>query len=127
MNAKKVLIVEDDRDICEIVELVLAEEGYEVVSSTCLEPLDQLKDVMPDLILLDEWVNEKEGQMLCKEIKKIHQFLHIPVIIFSTAWNIEEIVETCQANGFIRKPFDVSELVAEVNRYLSKRPGQLLV
>ncbi len=118
MAKKKVLLVEDNQDICEIVKWVLEEDGYSVTVSGHVPAVD-LAHFKADLIVLDEWVNDVEGHMLCKEIKAIHDLKHIPVVIFSTAIDIEELMQTCGADGFVRKPFDISDLVVEVNRLLA--------
>lgn len=116
--AKKVLLVEDNQDICEIVKWVLEEDGFQV-NVTGHVPATGLINFKADLIVLDEWVNDQEGHMLCKEIKTIHDLKHIPVVIFSTAIDIEELMETCGADGFVRKPFDIGDLLVEVNRLLA--------
>jgi len=114
--SKKVLIVENDEDIRDIVGVILENEGYEVAG--CAYTLENLLTMAADLILLDEWVNQKEGPMLCKEIKAVEKLAQIPVIIFSTAMDIEQIAQTCQANGYIHKPFDLDTLIFEVRRFL---------
>jgi len=114
--SKKVLIVENDEDIRNIVGIILENEGYEVAG--CAYTLENLLTMTADLILLDEWVNKKEGPMLCKEIKTIEKLAQIPVIIFSTAMNIAEIASNCRANGYVHKPFDVDVLVTEVRKFL---------
>lgn len=91
--SKKVLIVENDEDIRDIVGVILENEGYEVAG--CAYTLENLLTMAADLILLDEWVNQKEGPMLCKEIKAVEKLAQIPVIIFSTAMDIEQIAQTC--------------------------------
>ncbi|WP_342648431.1 response regulator [Mucilaginibacter sp. CSA2-8R] len=118
MTKKKVLLIEDNQDICEIVKWVLEQDGY-TVNVTSHLPATNLAGFKADLIVLDEWVNNNEGHMLCKEIKAIHDLRHIPVVIFSTAIDIEELMQTCGADGFVRKPFDIGDLVIEVNRLLA--------
>ena len=123
MEKKRVLLIEDNDDISEIVRWVLEDEGYEVRTTRHL-PVYELAKFKADLIVLDEWINDKEGHMFCSKIKALQELKHIPVIIFSTANNIEEIVRTCNANGFIRKPFDVEMLLAEVERCLPTYIGK---
>lgn len=113
---KKILIVENDEDFRSIVGMILEDEGYEVVG--CAYALENLMSTEADLILLDEWVNKKEGHMLCKEIKQIERLACIPVIIFSTAMDIEEVARTCKANGYVHKPFDLDTLTDEVRKFL---------
>jgi DNA-binding response OmpR family regulator len=113
---KKVLIVENDEDIRNIVGMILEDEGYEVAGCNCT--LENLMTMEADLILLDEWVNRQEGPMLCREIKAVEKLAHIPVIIFSTASDIKEIAALCRANGYVHKPFDLDILTAEVRKFL---------
>jgi DNA-binding response OmpR family regulator len=56
--------------------------------------------------------------MLCKEIKSIAHIAHVPVIIFSTANDITDIVKVCGADGYIQKPFDVDVLLTEIRKFL---------
>ena|ERR1700744_1456856 len=114
--AKKVLIVENDEDIRNIVGYILENEGYDVAGCDCT--LENLLTIPADLILLDEWVNQKAGAMLCKEIKTVERLRQVPVIIFSTAVDIERIAADCQANGYVHKPFDLDTLVTEVRKFL---------
>jgi DNA-binding response OmpR family regulator len=112
---KRVLIIENDVDIQHIVSYLLEAEGYEVVALRPV-PADQLLQYKAHLMLLDEWIDKKQGHMLCTEIKMIHEIKHIPVIIFSTAPNIAEIAVSCHADGYVQKPFELDDLINEVNR-----------
>ena len=113
---KKVLIIENDELIKDIVTFILELEGYEVIGARYAP--EELQDIQADLILLDEWVNVKQGHMLCKQIKYISKLAHVPVIIFSTASNIMDIVKTCGADGYVQKPFDLDILMAEIKKFL---------
>jgi DNA-binding response OmpR family regulator len=120
--AQRVLIIENDRDIRDIVCMVLEAEGYEILTLDTTLPLNFI-DYNADLILLDEWYNEKEGPMLCHEIKSIHQMQHTPIIIFSTSVKIEEIAKSCKADGFVRKPFDIVDLLSEIEKCMPADSG----
>lgn len=117
---KKVLIIENDNDIRDIITYILKDKGYEVISANA-RPSSQLHTYKADLILLDEWLNEREGHLLCTELKEMHETQHVPVIILSTASNIEDIAENCKAEGYVSKPFDLDELLDEVERCFSAR------
>jgi DNA-binding response OmpR family regulator len=112
---KRVLIIENDIDIQNIVSYLLEAEGYDVIAIRPI-PADQIFQYRADLMLLDEWIDKRQGHMLCTEIKNIHEIKHIPVVIFSTAQNIEEIAANCHADGYVRKPFELEDLINEVNR-----------
>jgi len=113
---KKVCIIENDEEIKQIVTYILELEGYDVVGARYdSAALVRLK---ADLILLDEWVNKREGHMLCREIKAIEALQPVPVIIFSTAPDIADIAKNCNADGFVHKPFDLDTLTAVVKSFL---------
>ena len=111
---KKVLIIENDREIREIVSFILEEEGFSTMSIAEPESLEHLLPFKPNVILIDEFINSKPGHRLCHKIKQVDQLKHIPVIIISTAHNIELIATECQANDYVRKPFDIHEMVEKV-------------
>jgi DNA-binding response OmpR family regulator len=114
---KKILVIEGDSSIRDIVGYVLSEEGY-VVTTANPWPVNQLHKHKADLILLDEWINEKEGHLLCNELKDLHETQHIPVIIFSTRADIAEVAKKCRAEGYVRKPFNLDDLLSEVQKCL---------
>jgi two-component system phosphate regulon response regulator PhoB len=111
---KKVLIIENDRDIREIVSYILEEEGFLTLGTAEHESIESLLPFKPDVILIDEFINSKPGHRLCHKIKQEDQLKHIPVIIISTAHDIELIATECQANDYVRKPFNIHEVVEKV-------------
>lgn len=119
---KKVLIIENDQDIRHIVEFILQEQGFETLSLPEPESLLAIIPFQPDVILLDEYINSKPGHRLCRQIKQVPALAAIPVIILSTANNIELIAEECQANDHIRKPFEVEDMVGKVLRLVDHQP-----
>jgi DNA-binding response OmpR family regulator len=120
--AKKILVIEDDKDIRETITYALEDSQFEVVASEDAKILKQLDTIKPDLILLDNWLtdwkSDANGQQISKELKNDPKTRHIPVIIVSAVSNIKEIAEAGQADGYLKKPFDLSELVATVERFV---------
>ena len=123
MAAKKILVIEDDKDIRDTIVYVLEEQGYDVVSSENSKILKSLDSYKPDMILLDNWLTEwksdANGQQLSKELKTNPKTSHIPVIIISAVSNIKEIAEAGLANGYLRKPFDLTDLINMVKQHLN--------
>ncbi|SDS24754.1 Response regulator receiver domain-containing protein [Mucilaginibacter mallensis] len=121
---KKILVIEDDKDIRDTIVYILEEEQYEVISSEDSKILKSIDSIKPDLVLLDNWLtdwkSDANGQQLSKELKTNPATSHIPVIIISAVSNIKEIAEAGLANGYLRKPFDLTELVGIVKRHLDK-------
>jgi DNA-binding response OmpR family regulator len=71
--SKKILIIDDDPDILEILSLILVESGYEVRMLSCGDTVfDDIKDFRPDLILMDIMLAGMDGRAICKEIKENH-------------------------------------------------------
>ena len=120
--AKKVLVIEDDKDIRDTIVYVLEEEGYEVVSSEDAKILRTLADIKPNLILLDNWLtdwkSDANGQQLSKELKSKPATSHIPVVIISAVSNIQEVAAAGEADGYLRKPFDLTELTDIVKKHI---------
>jgi len=119
---KKILVIEDDKDIRETIVYILEEEDYVVISSEDSKILKSIGVHNPDLILLDNWLtdwkSDANGQQLSKELKSDPLTSHIPVIIISAVSNIKEIAEAGLADGYLRKPFDLADLVSIVKRHI---------
>ncbi|MBD1366948.1 response regulator [Mucilaginibacter sp. ZT4R22] len=122
MLKKKVLIIENDQDIRNIVEFILEEQGFETMSTPEPEDLSEITTFKPDVILLDEFINSRPGHRLCLKIKRIESLRHIPVIILSTANNIELIATECEANDYISKPFDIEHMLGKVVKLIDHQP-----
>lgn len=119
---KRVLIIENDRDIRDLVEMILEEEGFETLSMHEPQSLGLVVEFKPHLILIDEFINNRPGHRLCLKIKDSGLLNDIPVIILSTAMDIELIAKECKANNYLRKPFDVKEMVDTVVQALDNTP-----
>lgn len=119
---KKVLVIENDADIRHIVQFILEQEGFATMSIPEPDTLSEISQFKPNLILIDEFINNEPGHRLCRKIKQEPLLAHLPVIILSTANDIELIATECNANDFIRKPFDVTEMVQKVVRVIEDYP-----
>jgi DNA-binding response OmpR family regulator len=119
---RKVLIIENDADIRDIVDYILIAEGFSTLSIPEPETMEHILQFDPHVILIDEFINNKPGHRLCLKIKNTKQLNHIPVIVLSTANDIELIATECHANDYICKPFDVKDMVAKVVKVLGHQP-----
>ena len=122
--SKKILVIEDDKDIRDTIALILKEENYEVVDSGDSKILKHLHHHNPDLILMDNWLTEwksdANGQQLSKQLKSDPTTNHIPIIIISAVSNIKEIAEEGLADAWLMKPFDMADLIAIVKKHIKK-------
>jgi two-component system phosphate regulon response regulator PhoB len=122
--ARKILIIEDDKDIRDTVTFALESEGYEVISSENSRILKSINSYNPDLILLDNWLSDwksdANGEQLSKELKSDPATSHIPVIIVSAVNNIAQIAEAGLADGYLKKPFDLVDLNKIIKKHLKE-------
>lgn len=111
----RILVVDDDSDICNLVKVILERRGYEVeVASSGDECLLKLSEgPTPDLILMDFLLPGKDGLRLTREIKSHPSTSNIPVYLFTVAANEEwkREAKRSMADGYISKPFSVEEFV----------------
>ena len=127
MSKGKILIVEDDRDIAEMVEYNLREEGYE---SLCAfngeEGIKLAKQESPELIILDIMLPIIDGFEVCRVLKREQKTADIPVIILSAKSQETDKVVGLElgADDYITKPFSPRELVARIRAIL--RRGRVL-
>lgn len=117
--AKKILVVDDDQDIREIIMMILEGEGYGVSGLNRGEGVvETVSETHPDIILLDVQLGDMDGRDICKALKDQPQTRDIPIIMISATHGWQGLREKqCRADDFLAKPFDIAELVAHVGRY----------
>lgn len=116
---KTILICDDDEGILEVMKIVLEEKGYDVVSlSDPHQVLATIKEVNPNLILLDLWMPLLNGDSITKTIKNNKDTKNIPVVIISANKDTAAIAKEIGANNFLSKPFNIDELENLVGTYL---------
>lgn len=120
---KTVWIIDDDRGILEVTQIVLQEAGFNVLALDSQDALNmQLeKKVLPDMILLDILISGADGRDISKKLKSNPSTQQIPVIMMSADTNIEEKCKEAKADGFIKKPFDIDQLEKTVKKYTQKK------
>jgi DNA-binding response OmpR family regulator len=118
---KRILAVDDNKDILEVLRYILEDSGYTVDTLSDGHFLfDKIKEHTPDLILLDVMLGDMDGRVLCKDVKNTEETHSIPVILISASYNIEETFkQTGAPDDFVAKPFDMQELLDTVKRQLA--------
>jgi two-component system phosphate regulon response regulator PhoB len=117
--AKKIIVIEDNHDILDMIAYILEDEGYEVIPSLTAGPLKDIEEHKPNLILLDDWLPDGYGHDLCMQLKGNPQTAHIPVILVSSVQNLKELAKIAGANSYIHKPFDIDYLIKKVKKHLA--------
>jgi DNA-binding response OmpR family regulator len=118
---KRVLVIDDDEDILEILNIVFQENGYEIVLSNTGEAAEHIRVIQPDIVLLDVRIvgSAKSGPEICKEIKSQLETRHLPVMLVSGETDLAMIARECGADSYMSKPFDIFDLIAQVKEFLS--------
>ncbi|MBI2074307.1 MAG: response regulator [Candidatus Levybacteria bacterium] len=115
---KKILVVDDDLAILEVIKLILEEQGYKVIVTSDGGKVQQkINEDFPDLILLDFWLSGQDGRKIAKYLKTQETTRNIPIVMISANHEPEKIARDVDANDFLAKPFDIDDLVMIVKKY----------
>ena len=123
--AVSVLIVEDDRNIAELLQMYLEKEGYAVtVAADGGQGLAKFRAIKPDLVLLDVMLPEVSGYQIVQDLRADPDLSKIRVLMMTARGSVVERRKGLMlgADGFIAKPFELAELRAEMARVLAGQP-----
>jgi two-component system, OmpR family, alkaline phosphatase synthesis response regulator PhoP len=115
--AKKILIVEDEKEILDLVKLYLEKEGYRTRTAvTGLEGLKQVKSEQPDLVILDLMLPEMDGLEVCKRLRADAHTAMIPIIMLTAKAGETDTIIGLElgADDYVTKPFSPKALLARV-------------
>lgn len=118
---KKILIIEDESDVCKVLAFRLEKNGFEVICAKGgKEGLDKVRMNRPDLVILDLMLPELPGEQVCKEIRKDIDIEKTPIIMLTAkAGEVDKIVgRVIGANYYMTKPFDVKELLDKIGKLI---------
>ena len=121
----RVLVVDDESDVTELLQYRLEQEGYRV--ATLNDPLGfvvKVREFEPDLMLLDIMMPELSGIQLCRIVRADPSMKDIPVIFLSARGEVEDRIKGLEAGAedYVSKPFNISELILRISKML-KRSG----
>ena len=123
MGSKKILLVDDEEDLVEIIRFPLELEGLDVlVSYNGEDALNQARKENPDLILLDLMLPKLDGYKVCRLLKFDERYKHIPILMLTAKSQEKDklLGKETGADEYITKPFDIEYLIKRVKFYLSK-------
>ncbi|TSD67475.1 response regulator [Inquilinus sp. KBS0705] len=113
---KKIMIADDDPGIIDAVAMLLEFEGYDVTTTVDGRTVLDMKDELPDLLLLDIWMSGDDGRDICKKLKSANLTKNIPVIMLSASRDIKQSAITAGADDFLAKPFEMDELIRKIEQ-----------
>ena len=120
MSLGKILVVDDDLNICELLRLYLEKEGYTVVlANDGITAVSTFQEESPDLVLLDIMLPRLDGWQVCREIRK---FSDNPIIMLTAKGEVFDKVLGLElgADDYVVKPFDTKEIIARVKAVLRR-------
>jgi CheY-like chemotaxis protein len=120
-TSDSILVIDDDEAICDLIGLILGDEGYEVAG--CTDPVDGLRLLArrpSGLILLDVRMPAMDGETFVRAYRAMPNAT-TPIVVFSAVPNVAEHADRLGAVGWISKPFDLDDLISTVNRTLPRR------
>jgi DNA-binding NtrC family response regulator len=123
--SKRILIFDDDVDILSICTYILEEQGWEVHTSPHCNNIDTtVRNVMPDVILMDNWIPDTGGVVATQTLKSQPDLKDIPVIYFSANNDIQSLAKQAGADTYLEKPFDLTELELVIEK-MAKRDNSV--
>ena len=116
---QKILVVDDDKDLLEMVEMTLSRLGYHITTlgkgSGFINIVESLR---PDIILLDIFLGDSDGRTLCHKMKLQPAYENIPVILYSAGYVSLSTIEHSKADEFMIKPFEIKQLLEKIKKLL---------
>jgi len=118
--AKKILIVDDEKDVVEVIAMYLEKEDYEVASAfDGLEALEKITNEKPDLVILDVMMPKLDGHSLNIRLKENPETKDIPVIVITGKGHLKEIItarKDVTIVDYLEKPFQMQELLEKIKK-----------
>jgi len=119
-SKQKILLLDDNRDLLQIVQIILKGQGYEtVLASSIEEAVQKIKIHRPCLILMDVCLSDEDGYSFCNRLKHDPDTAGIRVIMMSGEDCNQAMIRYAHADDFMQKPFDYMDLVGRVQQHYS--------
>jgi DNA-binding response OmpR family regulator len=123
----KIIVCDDDESIVEVIKIILENEHYNVNTCDSEDSLFKcLETYEPNLILLDVWMHESDGRHIVKKLKASEVTRNIPVVLISALNELEVFAKECGADGYLKKPFEMHSLVAQIKELLEAKSSRAI-
>ncbi|WP_198320716.1 response regulator [Azohydromonas aeria] len=123
MSPQRILVVDDELSNAEVLGLILREEGFHVVvAGDARQALARIAEAAPDLLITDYMMPGMSGVELARAVRQLPQHQGLPVLLMSGAAASALAVQAQDFNAFLRKPFDIDELLRAVRALLAGTP-----
>jgi len=127
LKLKSILIIENDEDLLQLMQDIFNDAGYDVHGRPQVNDISSLvRELQPDAILLDYLLPGINGGELCAQLKRDPETMHLPVVLCSAYPQVLLSLGSYGCNAFIAKPFDVADLIAQVEDCIAN-PERILL
>jgi CheY-like chemotaxis protein len=116
---KRILVVENDVEVAALLQGVLTSYGYVVEMADALSVFQASREHLPDLILLDLLVPSVSGVEAVRHLRDLPETSDIPIVLMSSAAEVAQRAAQLGAAGYLKKPFELNDLLAVVTRSLA--------
>jgi DNA-binding response OmpR family regulator len=119
--SQRILILDDDTDLLELISMLLCDNGYETLTLSNGEKIfENIQLFHPDLVLMDVMLAGMDGRIICSKIKQLPALLGLPVILISGTHNLaDSLVQQGAPNDYLSKPFDMTFLLNKIKTQLN--------
>lgn len=121
LKKKKVLAIDDDEAIRDVLQILLEEAGFDIITSSVFDE-KKIEEINPDIIFLDISIAGVDGKKAGRDLKASPRLRHVPLIILS-AFSKKEVstfAKDAGADGYLLKPFDLSELTTTITQFTNR-------
>lgn len=116
--SKRILVIDDDPAIGDVLQLMLEDAGYEVEIQMNGQAVQYMQEPFPDLLFLDIRVSGTDGRNICHFLKSQPATRYIPIVLLSAHQDIQRIAREAGADDFLAKPFAMEDVLSLATTYL---------
>jgi DNA-binding response OmpR family regulator len=118
--SQRILILDDDPDLLQVLSILLVDSGYEVLALASGEKVfESIKSFHPNLVLMDVMLAGMDGRAICRSIKERPNTLALPVILISASGGLaQSMLQRGAPNDYLAKPFDLNFLLEKIKNQL---------
>ena len=122
--AHRILVIDDEQDILELVQIMLEDAGYLVTIAQKDVAFETLAmNVLPDAIILDMLLSGKDGRTIARRWKSQRETMQIPILMLSAHPSAEQEALEAGADDFLAKPFEMDEFLSRIATLVNRNAG----
>lgn len=118
----RVLVIDDESNICDLISLALSKKGHEVNAATSgTDGISSFQASVPDVVLLDMTLPDMSGTEVAQKIRQTEKGKTVPILLMTGKGTLKEEIDTSLFTDLLSKPFSIADLVSAVQKYSIKK------